>query len=304
MIHSSLQGNYTSPDAPPYPNSGIKAILNFLSKLTLSVNFQPILSAQNGTIYGYEALTYTNDRNGRQASISELFKKVTDTTSYLDILCRENIIRQAVAQSLQQAESFLFINICPETLMDPAHRVGVTDEITEKYGFPKEKIILEITEETAIHNFNLFQQSVAYYKNRGYKIAIDDFGAGYGGLKMLSLIQPDFIKIDRHFISGIDKNPVNLVLVDTLVNACHRIGIQVIAEGIEQEEEYRTVLNLGVELLQGYYLAKPSPSLTPSIPTPAMTVKDLQSHDNETHLLSDIVPRSETIGVLPYLSTL
>ncbi|MBI1811658.1 MAG: GGDEF domain-containing protein, partial [Nitrospirae bacterium] len=93
------------------------------------------------------------------------------------------------------------------------------------------------------------------------KIAIDDFGAGYGGLKMLSMIEPDFVKIDRYFISNIDKATVKFNLVDSMASACHRLGIKVIAEGIEQEEELKTVMNMGIALLQGYYLHKPSPVL-------------------------------------------
>jgi EAL domain-containing protein (putative c-di-GMP-specific phosphodiesterase class I) len=141
--------------------------------------------------------------------------------------------------------------------MDPTHRVGITDELADKWSISKERIVLEITEETAIRNCKLFKDTIVYYKKRGYKIAIDDFGAGYGGLKMLSIIEPDFIKIDRHFISNIDKAAVKFNLVDSIASACHRLGIKVIAEGIEQGEELKVVMNMGIELLQGYYLAHP-----------------------------------------------
>jgi diguanylate cyclase (GGDEF)-like protein len=145
--------------------------------------------------------------------------------------------------------------------MDPTHRVGITDELADKWSISKERIVLEITEETAIRNCKLFKDTIVYYKKRGYKIAIDDFGAGYGGLKMLSIIEPDFIKIDRHFISNIDKAAVKFNLVDSIASACHRLGIKVIAEGIEQGEELKVVMNMGIELLQGYYLCKPLPIL-------------------------------------------
>lgn len=102
--------------------------------------------------------------------------------------------------------------LCPEALMYPAHSVGITDELADEWGISKERIILEITEESAIHNCKLFKEAIVYYKKRGYKIAIDDFGAGYGGLKMLSVIEPDFVKIDRHFISNIDKATVKFNL--------------------------------------------------------------------------------------------
>src|SRR5208282_4263936 len=154
----------------------------------------------------------------------------------------------------------LFINICPDTMMDTAHRVGITDELLERSGIPKDRIILEITEESAIHNYKLFKESIEYYRGRGYKIAIDDFGAGHGGLKMLSIIEPDFVKIDQHFVSNIDKAIVKFNLVDSIATACHRMGIKVIAEGIEQQEELEAILNMGIELLQGYLLHKPSPT--------------------------------------------
>ncbi|MBU4490951.1 MAG: EAL and GGDEF domain-containing protein [Euryarchaeota archaeon] len=237
-------------------------LLELLDGNSLTTHFQPIFSAKDGAVYGYEALTRIKGDNNKN-NIGELLKKamLTNTISSLDVKCRENAIRLSSSLGINQTDAYLFINICPEALMDPAHRVGITDELAEEWGISKEKIILEITEESAIHNYNLFNEAVAYYKKRGYKIAIDDFGAGYGGLKMLSMIEPDFVKIDRYFISNIDKAAVKFNLVDSMASACHRLGIKVIAEGIEQEEELKTVMNMGIALLQGYYLHKPSPVL-------------------------------------------
>lgn len=239
-----------------------QAILTLLDNNALTTHFQPIYSSKDGAVYGYEALTRIKEDGGR-TNIGELFKKaiLTNTISSLDVKCRENAISLASSLGINSSNAYLFINVCPETLMDPAHSVGITDEFAEEFGVSKEKIILEITEESAIHNYGLFNKAVTYYKKRGYKTAIDDFGAGYGGLKMLSLIEPDFIKIDRHFISDIDKATVKFNLVDSIASACHRIGIKVIAEGIEQEEELKVVMNMGIDLLQGYYLYRPSPIL-------------------------------------------
>jgi diguanylate cyclase (GGDEF)-like protein len=237
-------------------------IIELLDSISLTSHFQAVFSTDSGTVYGYEALARITGDN-EKIGIGELFKMAihTNTISSLDMRCRENAIKLASSLGIKENGGYLFLNICPETLIDPAHKVGGTDEVAERWGMPKEKIILEITEESAIHNYSLFKQAVAYYRDGGYKIAIDDFGAGYGGLKMLSLIEPDFIKIDRHFISDIDKMMVNFNLVDSIVTACHRLGIKVIAEGIERGEELKVCLNMGIELLQGYYLHKPSPSL-------------------------------------------
>jgi EAL domain-containing protein (putative c-di-GMP-specific phosphodiesterase class I) len=239
-----------------------KKILELIDNDSLTVHFQPVFSAGDGSVYGYEALAripFEDDAIG----ISELFKNasITGVISLLDVRCRENAISQAKKLGIDQKDAFLFINICPETLLDPAHRGGITDELVEDMGLSKERIIIEITEESAVKDYNLFGRAIERYRSRGYMIAIDDFGSGYGGLKMLSMIEPDFVKIDRYFISNIDQAAVNCSLVDSITATCHRMGIKVIAEGIEREEELNTVLNMGIEFLQGYYLRKPSPLL-------------------------------------------
>ena len=272
---------------------GRDAILELLDGNLLTTHFQPIFSAKDGSVYGYEALTRIKGDNNK-INIGELLKKamLTDTISSLDVKCRGNAIRLSSSLGINQTDAYLFINICPEALMDPAHRVGITDELAEEWGISKEKIILEITEDSAIHNYNLFKKAVAYYKKRGYKIAIDDFGAGYGGLKMLAMIEPDFVKIDRYFISNIDKATVKFNLVDSMASACHRLGIKVIAEGIEQEDELQIVINMGIELLQGYYLHKPSPILNGDrVTIPALHNKKINCcpTNNELRFIGDIV---------------
>ncbi len=235
------------------------SILSLIDNNDFEAVLQPIYSANTGSVYGFESLARV--RSTPAANINRLFAtaKKEKLISTLDVTCRHTAFKKAASECLQREKALIFINICPETLMDPAHRTGITDDLAEEYGISKETIVIEITEESAIHNYDLFTQAVFYYKQQGYKIAIDDFGAGYGGLKMLSIIEPDFVKIDRHFISQIDRAMIKLNLVDSISLACNRLGIRVIAEGIERKEELETVLNVGIELLQGYYLAKPSP---------------------------------------------
>ncbi|MBF0505427.1 MAG: EAL and GGDEF domain-containing protein [Nitrospirae bacterium] len=241
-----------------------ETILNVLDGDALAIHFQTIFSATEGKIFGYEALTRVKGEHPF-SDVDELFQKaaLTGTIAILDVRCRENAIKQASVLGLGHTNANLFINVCPETMMDRAFRANITDEIAEKWSIPKDRIILEITEESVIYNYDLFKKSIEYYRGMGYKIAIDDFGSGHGGLKMLSIIEPDYVKIDRHFISNIDKAIVKSNLVDSIATACHRMGIKVIAEGIEKQEELEVVLNLGIELLQGFFLHKPSPTLNP-----------------------------------------
>ena len=239
----------------------IATIQQLLERNDLTVHFQPIFNGQ-GRVYGYEALARVASPDA-QVNIFQLFESARHNglLSKLDARCRENAIRQASLLGFGASDCYLFINVCPETLMDPAHRVGMTDEIVEAWGLSKDRIIFEITEETAVKDYDLFSRAIAYYRDQGYKIAIDDFGVGYGGLKMLATIEPDFVKIDRHFVSNIDRAIVRVNLVDSIATACHRMGITVIAEGIESEADLAVVLDMNIELLQGYHLGRPAAEL-------------------------------------------
>ncbi|MEW6595423.1 MAG: bifunctional diguanylate cyclase/phosphodiesterase [Thermodesulfobacteriota bacterium] len=240
-----------------------ETIIQLLDDNGLISWFQPIFCRQTGKVFGYEALARLADPLRHGVDIASLFRRAQaeGIISALDMLCRENAFCRAAELGIAGQDAFLYVNICPATLMHPAHRGGMTDQLAEACGITKERIILELTEQESIRNYELFKRSVAHYRNRGYKIAIDDFGAGYGGLKMLSIIQPDYVKVDRHFITGIDRDSFKYNLVDAIATVCHKLGITVIAEGIEQEEELETMARFDIDLLQGYLLARPGPEL-------------------------------------------
>ena len=155
---------------------------------------------------------------------------------------------------MTQKGIFLCINVCPDTLTSPVYRIDEIGGLIERWGMVKGKIVFEITAESAIRNYDFLKQAITCYKNSGYLIAIDDFRASYKGLKMLSFIEPDMIKIDRQFL---DKMRINFSFVYRIVSVCQRIGIKVIATGIEKEEEIEDVLTMDIELLQGDHLGKP-----------------------------------------------
>lgn len=224
--------------------------------------FQPIVSLEAEEVYAYEALCRTVGQNPF-GNIEQLFQAASDygKTFEFDMSCRQTAIRLAAQQGLEDGRGLLFLNVCPNSLVHPDHNIGTTETFAAKSGLSKEKIVLEITEHEAVHNYDLFRKSINHYRKRGFRVAIDDFGAGYGGLKMLSLLEPDYVKIDKHFFKDHQKGNINYNLVDSIATACHRIGIEVIAEGIETEEDISICNDLGIDLLQGFYFAKPAPEL-------------------------------------------
>jgi diguanylate cyclase (GGDEF)-like protein len=228
----------------------------------LTSHFQPIVNLDQSDIFGYESLCRTVISNPFD-NIEDIFRqaKICNKILQLDMRCRENGIALSAARGLVEKGSLLFLNICPTSLLCPNHTAGTTGVLANQHGMPKHNIVLEITEQEAVSNYKLFRTAVDHYRSKGFRIAIDDFGAGYGGLKMLSVLEPDFVKIDRHFFKNSPKSNINYNLIDSIATACHRIGIDVIAEGIETENDLRICREIGIDLVQGYLLARPGPEL-------------------------------------------
>lgn len=265
-------------------------IFQILDSNILTSWFQPIYSRKTRSVYGFEALARLITQDPEQ-NIGELFKSAQHVglISSLDLLCREKAFCKAVDLGFQGTDTYLFVNICPATLMNQNYQQGLTNGLAEACGIDKENIVLEITEQDAIRNYDLFNELVSHYRSLGYKIALDDFGAGYSGLKMLSIIEPDFVKIDRHFISDIHKDSYKFNLVDAIATVCHKLGITVIAEGVEQEKELKAVLSFGIDLVQGYLLEKPRPDLI-------FNEYEFDSLSQESVILNNTIVPSSTIG--------
>jgi sensor c-di-GMP phosphodiesterase-like protein len=149
---------------------------------------------------------------------------------------------------------FLFLNVDPHDFDDPSFRnldpadLGISDP---------GRIVLEITERTAIKDYPRFQEYLAAFRERGFRFAVDDAGSGYAGLGSIANLAPDYIKLDISLISNIDTNFLKQNLVETLVGFAENHGARVVAEGVERREEFETVKQLGVHLTQGFLFHKP-----------------------------------------------
>lgn len=270
-----------------------EAIAALLAEKRLTCHFQPIVNRQQGRIFAYEALCRTVGGNPFD-TIEELFFTASQCGMILplDMQCRENAMALASVQGLSGNNTLLFINICPTSLLHPDHSAGSTGLLANRYQIPKHDIVLEITEHEAVSNYSLFRKAIDHYRSKGFRIAIDDFGAGYGGLKMLSVLEPDFVKIDRHFFKESPKSSINFNLIDSIATACHRIGIEVIAEGIETEKDLQTCRDIGIELVQGYLIAKPAAELVSyeslRLPSPAPPAHSATTLFDEIICVGDI----------------
>ena len=218
---------------------------------SFSMAFQPIVDSNSKSIFSVEALV--RGTNGETAG--QILSLVNDENRYqFDQSCRVKAIELA---SKLKIDSYLNINFLPNAVYKAENCIAATVEASEKFHFPVNKLIFEITEGEKITNHEHVKSIFAEYKKRGMKTAIDDFGAGYSGLNLLAKFQPDFVKLDMELIRDIDKDRVRRAIVRSIVSCCDEIGIIVKAEGIETIEEYLCLKEMGIHLFQGYYFARP-----------------------------------------------
>ena len=126
-------------------------------------------------------------------------------------------------------------------------------------GYPQNQIVLEVTEHARVASYPDLLDKLEVIKKRGVRLAIDDAGAGYAGLRHILLLHPEIIKLDIVLTRDIDTDPIRRALGSALVAFAKELGAEIIAEGIETKPEYDTLLELGIELGQGYHIAKPAP---------------------------------------------
>ncbi len=231
------------------------ALSSILTQGGLHSLFQPIISLSERRILGFEALSRGPSNSPLHSPIA-LFAvaRQAGRLNELEIACRESACRRFHEQQLPGK---LFLNVSPESLLEAAHQPGRTLQLLEDFGIPPSQVVIELTEQTPIDDFQLLQKALNHYRAMGFSIALDDLGAGYSSLRLWSELRPDYVKIDRHFIDGIHQDALKREFVGSIMQIAKASRAQVIAEGIELAEELAVLTDMGVDLVQGYLLCRP-----------------------------------------------
>jgi len=231
-----------------------------------SMAFQPIVDLRDNSIFAYEALVRGDDGNGAAAILG----KVNEQNRYaFDQACRVKAVELA---SRLQIPCFVSINFLPNAVYQAATCIRATLEAASRFGFPTERLIFEITENEELVDKEHLKSIIREYRLKGFKTAIDDFGAGYSGLNLLAEFQPDIIKLDMALVRSICTDPVRQAIVQGIFGVCKALKIDVIAEGVETHAELQQLLTLGINLYQGYLFAKPEYETLPKVNWPAPTI--------------------------------
>lgn len=257
------------------PRSGTMETSRWLDDLIASehlhVAFQPIVDLNKGEIVGREVLGRIGpgavDAHERGATGPQQLLQMAHDHGKLVAVDRR--FREIGIETLARAENetgVFFLNVDPRVIDDPEFSAGFTRKLLEEWGVAPTRIVLELTETDEVLESARLERLVHHYASQGFRIALDDVGAGYASLTALIRVRPHFLKLDKALVRGLADDPLRSHLVRSLADFGRRAGIQVIAEGIEDEADLFALLTCGVELGQGYLLARPHPIVAPLAP--------------------------------------
>jgi len=223
----------------------------------ISIVVHPVFRLDGLDVVGYEALA-RGPKDDEFECPDKLFKVAYDSDLVLRLerLCRRKALE--AAKKLPDGR-LLFLNIEPESVTDPQLHDMTLANLLTKVDLIPQRIVLEITERSAIVDFASFRATLEYLRALGFAVAVDDAGAGYGSLQCIVEVKPEWLKIDISLIRDIDTDKARQGLVSSLVTYAEQVGVGVVAEGIETVEELKTVRDLGVEYGQGFLFTLPVP---------------------------------------------
>lgn len=216
--------------------------------------FQPIVDLGAGCIWGYEALV----RGPNGESAYSILSQVNDEIRYrFDQACRVMAIETA-GVLFAGRDLRLSINFMPNAVYEPSACIQKSLAAAKRAEFPHRNLMFEFTENEKMTDPAHVQRIVEAYRKFGFWTALDDFGAGYAGLGLLSRLQPDLIKIDMELLRDIHLSNAKQAIIAGLVGIARALDIAVLAEGVENEQELTVLRAAGISLFQGYHFAKPA----------------------------------------------
>ncbi len=215
--------------------------------------FQPIVRAKDSSVFGYEILTRGPAHSSfRNSDMLFSFARETELAWALEALALECALRRL--RSFDLGDRKFLLNLEAEMFAESEFRIH---EVVSFFSEHRGHFVFELTERAAIEDYNVFRRLLDEFRSKGIEVAIDDAGSGYASLEAIAALAPDYLKITKALVSTLANEPIKQDLVKMLVELSGKINAKVIAEGIETVEEYDTCRALGIDLLQGYYLAHP-----------------------------------------------
>ncbi|MEK0315928.1 EAL domain-containing protein [Cohnella sp. 56] len=221
---------------------------------------QPIMDRSGGR-FGYEVLARFVSEDSALLPPAEVFAaaKRRNRLYALDRMCRMAAVRSAV-----HLIGRVFINFIPTSIYSPQHCLKSTIALTRELGLDASRFVFEVVESERVEDVNHLRSILAYYTEQGFSYALDDVGEGYSTPELLRDIRPHYMKLDRGAVDGVSRDGDKQRTAEQMLAASLQAGAVPLAEGIEREEDYLWLRELGYQLFQGYLWGRPEP-----VPAPA-----------------------------------
>jgi EAL domain-containing protein (putative c-di-GMP-specific phosphodiesterase class I) len=216
--------------------------------------YQPLVDMIERRVIGFEALTRLP--NGQFATPELLFKVAHEQRALwaVERLCRTRALERLPSLDGSQR---LFLNTEPDSFHDPQLRQPSFLKMLEGRGLEPQRVVLELTEHTAVTDFAAMRRALEDVRAIGYRLAMDDVGSGYAGLQTIAEIRPDYLKVDMSLVRNLHLDPIKRELIETIRRFSDSTGITLVAEGVESPEELASLASVGVRCAQGYLFARP-----------------------------------------------
>lgn len=245
----------------------------FFQSLEITPYYQPIIDLYNSQVVGYEALSRFLLK-GESLPPSKVFRMAEEigVLGELDMICRE----RSVLIFPKGLNSLLFLNVSPSYLASEYFGKNKTLELVESVGLRPESVVLELSEVERVKDVELLKRAIGHYKSLGFLVGIDDIGTGYNSLQLFLELDGhlDFVKFPRELVNGVSRSKIKYQLLKVLTEVSLQMGIRSIYEGVEQEEDVKTLYyDLKAHLFQGFYFAKPMPAAEIIKFQPGITLK-------------------------------
>ncbi|MFM2043964.1 MAG: hypothetical protein RLY86_2540 [Pseudomonadota bacterium] len=244
-------------------------LVDMIEEERLFTLVQPIVT-RDGGLFGYESLLRGRDRDGAVVPAGRLFgtAEAAELLFTLDLIARRLGIEAvggangagangAGAGTSRQTQAKAFINFNPSSIYDPDFCLRETAGFIAQAGLRPENVVFEVIESTEVKDRAHLRSILGYYREAGFKIALDDVGAGFSGLTLLAELHPDIVKIDMGLVQGVAAEPFKQSIVRHLIELTHEGGALALAEGVETEADADWLRRAGVDLLQGYLIGRP-----------------------------------------------
>ncbi len=242
-------------------------LADVMRRRAFSVVFQPIFGLLEGRMAGFEALVRGPAGTRLEAPL-ELFATArgAGVLVALNILCIQESLRAFARLSLEGA---LFLNVSPQLILQPGFDQARARRFLDDLGLGAARVVIELTEDHRAGDFRETREALMLYRAMGFRVAIDDLGEGFSSLRLWSELQPEYVKVDKHFVLGVARDPLKLQFLRAIQDIARNCGSLVIAEGIENAEDFRMAKGVGVACVQGWFIGRPAPSPLAALPEAA-----------------------------------